>query len=334
MHAQGRECPALRWYEWAVTQPSATSRWLPSYLLLALIWGGSFAFMKIGLESLTPVGVSLGRIVLGAITLLIISAITRTALPPRRTWKPLFIYGALVSTIPWTMFAFSETHISSALAGIINGATPLMTLIAILLVFPEERPNRQRIIGLTIGFAGVLVVVGIWQGLGGGTLIGIGACIIAIACYGISYPYGRRHLTGGPLASDLTPLALATGVLLMGTFQTAPIALFTGVVVAPIQTSTIISMLGLGCLGSGIAYILNFRVLGRADATTASTVTYIPPLIAVIIGAIFLDEHITWNQPIGGVLVVVGAATAQGILRLPKRSRVRGGRDSGTMTPS
>ena len=314
-----------------MTQPSATSRWLPSYLLLALIWGGSFAFMKIGLESLTPVGVSLGRIVLGAITLLIISAITRTALPPRRTWKRLFIYGALVSTIPWTMFAISETHISSALAGIINGATPLMTLIAILLVFPEERPNRQRIIGLTIGFVGVLVVVGVWQGLGGGTLIGIGACIIAITCYGFSYPYGRRHLSGGPLASDLTPLALATGVLVMGTIQTAPIALVTGVMIAPIQTSTVIAMLALGCLGSGIAYILNFQVLGRADATTASTVTYIPPLIAVMIGALFLDEHITWNQPVGGVLLIVGAATAQGILRLPKLSRVRSGRDPGTM---
>ncbi|CAB4882030.1 unannotated protein [freshwater metagenome] len=315
-----------------MTQPSATSRWLPSYILLALIWGGSFAFMKIGLESLTPVGVSLGRIVLGAVTLLVISAITRTRLPPRRAWKSLFIYAALVSSIPWTMFAFSETHISSALAGIINGATPLMTLIAILLVFPEERPNRQRIIGLSIGFVGVLVVVGVWQGLGGGTMIGIGACIIAITCYGISYPYGRRHLTGGPLASDLTPLALATGVLLMGTIQTAPIALITGVVVAPIQVSTVIAMLGLGCLGSGIAYILNFRVLGRADATTASTVTYIPPLIAVIIGAIFLDEHITWNQPLGGVLVVVGAATAQGILHLPNRSRMRRERASGTIS--
>ena len=124
-----------------------------------------------------------------------------------------------------------------------------MTLLAILLVFPEERPNRQRIIGLTIGFVGVLVVVGVWQGLGGGTLIGICACIIAITCHGISYPYGRRHLTGGPLASDLTPLALATGVLVMGTIQTAPIALVTGVMVAPLQTSTVIAMLGLGCLG-------------------------------------------------------------------------------------
>jgi drug/metabolite transporter (DMT)-like permease len=296
--------------------------WLPSYLLLALIWGGSFAFMKIGLEALTPVGVSLGRIVLGAVTLLVISGVTRTALPSRRFWKQLFLYALLVTTVPWTMFAFGETHISSALAGIINGATPLMTLVAILLVFPEERPNRQRIIGLSIGFVGVLIVLGIWQGLGG-AWIGIAACVIAITCYGFSYPYARRHLTGGPNASDLKPLALATGVLIMGSIQTAPLALINGVTVAPIQTSTVIAMLGLGCLGSGIAYVLSFRVLAASDATTASTVTYIPPLIAVIIGAAFLDEHITWNQPIGGVIVVLGAAIAQGLLRLPNRARPR-----------
>ena len=91
-------------------------------------------------------------------------------------------------------------------------------------------------------------------------------------------------------------------------------------------------MLCLGCLGSGIAYVLNFRVLANSDATTTSTVTYIPPLIAVIVGAIFLDEHITWNQPIGGVLVVAGAAIAQGVLHLPKRSKVRSQRDSGTIS--
>jgi drug/metabolite transporter (DMT)-like permease len=314
-----------------VTRAPGVSKWLPSYILLALIWGGSFAFMMIGLESLTPVGVSFGRILLGAITLLVLAAATRTSLPPRRAWKHLFIYAALVSTVPWTMFAIGETHISSALAGIINGATPLMTLVAILAAFPEETPNRQRIIGLSIGFIGVLIVVGVWQGLAAGTWTGIAACFVAIICYGISYPYGRRHLTGGPLASDLTPLALATGVLVMATIQTAPLTLITGVFKAPLQLSTVIAMLCLGCLGSGVAYVLNFRVLANSDATTASTVTYIPPLIAVIVGAIFLDEHLTWNQPIGGVLVVAGAAIAQGVLHLPKRSKVRSERDSETI---
>lgn len=154
-----------------------------------------------------------------------------------------------MTSVPWLLFAYGEQHISSALAGLINGATPLMTLVAILLVFQQERPTKRRIIGLAIGFVGVLVVMGVWQGLGAGTWLGIGACVVAISC-----------------------------------------------------------------LGSGLAYVLNFRAISRSDATTASTVTYLTPLIAVIAGAVLLDEHISWNQPVGGVLIVLGAATAQGLL--------------------
>ena len=92
---------------------------------------------------------------------------------------PLFVAAALMTSVPWLLFAFGEERISSALAGIINGATPLMTLVAILLVFPEERPTRQRVVGLVVGFAGVLVVMGVWQGLGVGTWLGIAACTVA-----------------------------------------------------------------------------------------------------------------------------------------------------------
>lgn len=86
----------------------------------------------------------------------------------------------------WVMFAFSEQYISSALAGIMNGATPLMTLVVVLLAFPEERPTPQRIVGLAVGFGGVLIVVGVWQGFGASTWLGIGACILAVIGYGIS----------------------------------------------------------------------------------------------------------------------------------------------------
>lgn len=288
--------------------------WLPSYLLLALIWGGSFYFIKLGLLSLTPAGVALSRLVLGLVTLLVISAITRTSLAPRSAWFPLFVAAALMTSVPWLLFAYGEQHISSALAGIINGATPLTTLVAILLVFPEERPTRQRMVGLGIGFGGVLVVMGVWQGLGVGTWLGIGACVIAICCYGVSFPYVRRHLAGGPRASSLTPISLATGLMVMGTIQAIPLAAVSGFASASIGLPTVLGMLALGCLGSGVAYILNFRVISRSDATTASTVTYLTPLIAVIAGAVLLDEHISWNEPVGGLLIVVGAATAQDLL--------------------
>lgn len=299
---------------------SQARAWLPAYLVLAAIWGCSFYFIKLGLESLTPAGVAFGRIVLGLFTLLIFSAVTKTKLAPRSVWKPLFLTALLVATVPWLAFAFGETHISSALAGIIYGATPLLTLVATLLVFSEERPTPRRIFGLGLGFIGVLIVVGIWQELGAGTWIGIAACVIAIFCYGFSYPYMRRHLTGGPNASTLSPLALATGLLIMATIQITPIAVVTGFTVSSIGLPTVFGMLALGCLGSGVAYVLTFRVINKSDATTASTVTYLTPVVAITAGALFLAEPISWNQPVGGLLIVLGAAIAQGLIKPRARS--------------
>ena len=287
--------------------------WLPAYLLLALIWGNSFVFIKVGLESLTPAGVVFSRLALGMVTMLIVSAVTRTPLPPRRYWGPLFIAAFLMTSGGWLLFAFSEQYVSSALAGIINGATPLLTLVAILVAFPEEKPTRERIIGLGIGFTGVLVVVGVWQGLGATTWLGIGACLLAVVGYGISFPYVRRHLA--TRSSAVGPMTFATGLMIMGTLQITPVVLVTGYAHSPVEPHVIAAMVALGVLGSGVAYMLNFRVIERSDATTASTVTYVITLVAVVSGAVVLGEHITWNQPVGALLVVLGAATAQGLVR-------------------
>ena len=274
----------------------------------------------VGLEVFTPVGVAFTRIAFGAATLIVLSLVTKTPLPPKWAWKYLFVMSLLWVSIPWMLFAFGETRVSSALAGIINGATPLMTLLAILLVFPEERPTRARILGLLIGFVGVLVVIGIWNTGGaengsGIDLVGVGALILAITCYGIAFPFARRYLTGPTVREPLAPISLATGILLLGLVVTGPIVAFTGITHSAMTIGPFLSMLALGVLGSGIAYALNFKVVIASDATTASTVTYITPLVAVIVGAILLNEHITWNQPVGGVLIVLGAATAQGLLR-------------------
>ncbi len=302
------------------TQTKSIRSWLPSYLLVATIWGFSFYLMMIGLEVFTPVGVAFTRIALGAVTLIALSLITKTPLPPRWAWKYLFIVSLLWVSIPWMLYAFAETRISSALAGIFNGATPLMTLIAILLVFPEEKPTRQRIFGLLLGFVGVLVVLGIWdtgaaENGAGIDFVGVGAAILAISCYGFGFPYARRYLTGPTVREPLAPISLATGMMIFGVVITGPIVAFTGITNAVMTVGPLLAMVALGVLGSGLAYALSFKVVVSSDATTASTVTYITPLVAVIVGAILLNEHITWNQPVGALLVVIGAATAQGLLR-------------------
>lgn len=293
--------------------------WLPSYLALALIWGFSFFFIKVGLESFTPVGVAVGRIAFGALALIIVTLITRPALPPRWSWGHLFIASLLWVSIPWTLFAFAETQVSSALAGILNGAAPLMTLLVILLAFPEEKPTAARIIGLVVGFAGIVIVIGPDALVG--SPLGILALLGAITCYGIAFPYARRYLTGPTARTRISPISMALALMVGGLIVTVPLSFASGVVDGPVTPGPLLSILALGALGSGIAYVLNFRVVTYADATTASTVAFLTPLVAIIAGAVLLGEPLSWHQPLGGLLVVAGAATAQGLLRVPVRSR-------------
>ena len=290
--------------------------WQASFLLLAAIWGCSFWWIKLGLRAGSPVDVAFGRLALGALALLAISGLTRTALPRRRsTWRHLFVLGVLLNSAPFTLFAYGETHISAVLAALINAATPLATLLVTVAVFRQERPTRAGIGGLALGFAGVLVVVGAWRGLGSGQLLGIGACLLAIACYGASFPYSRRYLAD---RGD-GPVALATGQVLCGAAQLLPFAVLTGHLSPHPPLAALAALAALGALGSGIAYVLYHHVVSSTSGTVASTVTYLIPVFAVIAGAVFLREPVSWYEPVGGAIVLLGAAVSQGRIRLRPR---------------
>lgn len=318
--ASGREGSPGRLRPMAV--PRAFGGWQVSFAALAAIWGCSFWWIKLGLESLTPVEVAFGRLLLGSLALATISAASRTALPRSlRTWRDLAVLALLLNSVPFTLFAFGETHISSVLAGIINATTPLATLVVLLVAFPEERPTRDRVVGLLVGFLGVLILLGVWQGIERGEALGVAACVGAVCCYGVAFPYARRHLTGLPEG----PLALATGQVGLGAAFLLPVVILAGLrsdAARPsVTTSAILGMLALGVLGSGIAYVLNFRIIAAVGAATASAVTYLTPIFAVGVGIAFLGESITWNEPIGGVVVLLGIAISQG--RLQRRSTAR-----------
>lgn len=282
--------------------------WPASFVILGAIWGCSFWWIKLGLRAVSPVDVAFARLAVGAVALLVVATVTRTRLPRRAaTWGHLFVLAVFLNAAPFTLFSYGETHISAVLAGIINALTPLATLLAALTIFRQQRPNPKVVGGLVIGFAGVLVVVGVWHGLGRGQLLGIGACLGAVACYGIAFPYSQRHLTG--LADR--PVGLATGQVLCGAVQLMPFALIAGHIYHHVPGSSLLALAALGVLGSGIAYILNFHVVKHAPATIASSVTYLTPLFAVVVGATFLSEAVTWYEPVGGILILVGAAISQ-----------------------
>ncbi|MGO9149429.1 MAG: DMT family transporter [Acidimicrobiales bacterium] len=293
--------------------------WPAAFFLLAAIWGCSFWWIKLGLRSFSPVDVAFGRLAVGGTALVAISGLTRARFPRQRTtWGHLFVLAILFNSVPFTLVAYGETHISAVLAGIINALTPLAALLVVLAVFREEPPSVGRIGGLALGFTGVLVVVGVWNGLGSGELLGVGSCLGAVTCYGIGFPYARHHLTDLPEG----PVALATGQVLCGSLQLLPFAVLTGHVHDHVAAASVSAMLGLGVLGSGIAYILNFHVVSQAGGTTASTVTYLTPIFAVVVGSAFLGEPVTWYEPVGCLVILAGAALSQGrIPALPKRPR-------------
>ena len=285
--------------------------WLPAYLALGLVWGCSFIFIELGLVFLSPFGVTFVRCALGAITLLIFAKARKVGLPKGKSiWKKLWVVAMLLNVVPGVLFAFAQQYITSALAGIINATTPLMTLIFMLLIFREEKIKREQVYGLLIGALGVMTVVGVWKELGGNQLIGVIALLIAVSCYGASYPYSTRNVI--PLG--LKPEALATGQLLMATMTLLPLFIFDGFSSNNYETKSIIAMLCLGIFGSGFAYIWNFSVTAAAGSAIGSTVTYITPVVAVIVGWLYLNEEIAWHEPVGALVVIIGALLSQGRL--------------------
>ena len=292
--------------------------WLPAYLALGLVWGCSFIFIKLGLEFLTPFGVAFVRCALGAITLLIVVKLMKIDLPKEKsTWYKLWIVAMLLNVVPGILFAYAEMHVTSVLAGIINATTPLATLIVMLIAFREEKLKAEQVYGLLLGGLGVMVVLGIWQGIGDNQLTGVIALLIAVTCYGISFPYSKRNII--PLG--LKPEAAATTQLIMAAITLLPFYLYDGISQDNYRPANIFAMLALGILGSGFAYIWNFSIIAAAGSSIASSVTYLTPVVAVFVGWLFLGEVIVWHEPIGALLVILGAAVSQG--RFNRRVQVK-----------
>jgi len=294
-----------------------SSNWISLYIALGVVWGCSFIFIKLGLEFLTPVGVAFGRVSLGALTLVFWARFKGIQLPKdKKIWIHLWVVALLLNVIPGVLFAFAETKVTSILAGIINAVTPLMTLLAIMIAFREERPKNYQVTGLILGFLGVLTVLGAWKGLGANPIGAVLALLLAVSCYGISFPYSRKYVLPYKLKSE----ALAAAQVSMGAITLLPFYLMDGIAKDQYRVGPVIAMIVLGVFGSGFAYIWNFKIMEAAGSAIASTVTYVTPVVAVIVGIIFLGESIVWNEPVGAVIVLLGAAIGQQRIKIFSRS--------------
>ena len=288
--------------------------WLAAYLSVGLAWGCSFLFIKLSLGFLAPFGVAFGRCSLGALTLYVALLVSRKHLPKGRdTWWHLWIIALLMNVIPGILFAIAETRTTSILAGIINAMTPLTTLFFMVFVFRDEPTSRRELWGLFIGFMGVLVVLGAWQGLGKNPWWAVGALLLSVTLYGIAFPYTRRHIS----PRGIPPVSLASAQLLLASITLLPFAVIRGTNGHEVTLKATLAILALGIFGSGLAFMWNFRVIAMAGSSIASTVTYMTPVVAVVVGMIFLNESLSWFEPVGGLIVLLGAAVGQG--RFAKR---------------
>jgi drug/metabolite transporter (DMT)-like permease len=295
---------------------SKSQSWLGLYIALGIVWGCSFIFIKLGLEFLTPFGVAFGRCALGALALLIYLKIKGLSLVrDRKMIGHLWVVALLLNVIPGIFFAWAETEVTSILAGIINAVTPLMTLIAIMLVSRNEKPTRPQVVGLLLGFLGVLTVLGAWQGLGDNPLWAILILLAAVTCYGFSFPYSRRFI----LPAQLAPEVMAATQVTLGAITLFPLFLINGIAKSEFLLGPVLAMVALGVFGSGFAYIWNFTIMRAAGSAIASSVTYVTPLVAVLVGFIFLNEIPHWYEPVGALVVLLGAAIAQGRIPLSKK---------------
>jgi drug/metabolite transporter (DMT)-like permease len=295
---------------------SKSQSWLGLYIALGIVWGCSFIFIKLGLEFLTPFGVAFGRCALGALALLVYLKLKGlTLVRDRKMIGHLWVVSLLLNVIPGIFFAWAETEVTSILAGIINAVTPLMTLIAIMVVSRNEKPTRPQVVGLILGFLGVLTVLGAWQGLGDNPLWAILILLAAVTCYGFSFPYSRRFI----LPAQLKPEVMAATQVTLGAITLLPFFLINGVAKNEFLLGPVLAMVALGVFGSGFAYIWNFTIMRDAGSAIASSVTYVTPLVAVLVGFIFLNEKLHWYEPAGAVIVLLGAAIAQGRIPLSKK---------------
>lgn len=290
-------------------------KWLPSYLILGTVWGCSFIFIKLGLEFLTPFGVAFGRCALGAATLYIVAKVRKITLPTdKKALFHIWVVSLLLNSIPGVLFALAETETTSILAGIINAVTPLMTLLAVLIVNRNEKPKSHQIIGLLLGFSGVAIVLGAWRGFGNNPLWAVSVLLLAVTCYGFSFPYTRRFVMPIGLRSE----AIVSTQLILASITLLPFYLYDGIARDYYRPGPVFAMLALGIFGSGFAYLWNFKVMQLAGSAIASSVTYLTPVVAVIVGIIFLGESITWNEPLGALVVLLGAAIAQERIKLKR----------------
>ena len=285
-------------------------------IILSILWGGSFFFVGVAVKEMPPLTIVLCRVALASIILLVIVYLKGDKMPSSPgLWGAFIIMGALNNLIPFSLIVWGQTHIESGLASILNATTPIFSVVLAHFLTREERLTANRITGVTIGWIGVAMLIGIESLRGFGIeVMGQLAVVGATFSYACAAIYGRRF-------KGINPLIVATGMLCGSTIMMTPLAL---VIEQPWNLSpgitTLMALFGLAAVSTSLAYIIYFQVLATAGPTNLLLVTFLIPVSAILLGVVVLAERLAWNAFAGMGLIFIGLIAIDGrLLKMFKR---------------
>jgi drug/metabolite transporter (DMT)-like permease len=270
---------------------------------LALLWGSGFLWIKLALRGFNPVQIVFARLLLGFLVLTPIALSRGLRFPRQRgLWGHLFVAALVANAVPYLLFSLAEETIGSNVAGVLNATTPLWTLLLAFLVGVDRAVTAKKAAGFALGFLGVVVIFSPWESASEIASWGGIACLAAAASYGLGYVYMGRFLTG----RGIPPILLSATQLGAATVLLVPALPFTGLESPQWRLDAVVSLLVLGVLGTGAAYVLNYRIIDDEGPTAASVVTYLLPVVAVLLGWVVLREAVTTAIVAGIALVLTG----------------------------
>lgn len=282
-------------------------------IALSILWGGSFFFVGVAVKTMTPLTIVFIRLSGAAATLWIVMLLLKVSPPATvQAWLALLIMGVLNNVIPFSLIVWGQSHIEAGLASIFNAMTPLFTVLVAGMVLADERISQRKVVGIVLGIAGAVVMVGA-DALSGmsADVLGQLAVMGAAVSYGFSTVFGRRFKSMG-----LNSIAIAAGQVTMSALLLAPLALMVEKPwTQPLPGMDVwMALAALSVFSTALAYILFFRILASAGATNVSLVTFLVPVSAILLGFVFLGERLEPTHFIGMALIALGLTAIDGRL--------------------
>ncbi len=286
-----------------------------AFVALGLIWGSNFIFMKWASETITPAQITLLRVLFGFVPVLVYAA-GRGAFSRRhlRHVHHFAVMSVLATSVYYFAFAAGTALLDSGIAGALSGAIPLFSFVSAAVLLRSEQITPVRLVGVLVGFGGVLLIARPWDAAGSVDPVGVTYMLLGSASVGLSFVYARRYVVGlGIPAAALTTYQMGIGLATL-----AVVTDMDGITALGGDPRALVALVvGLGLLGTGLAYILYYVIVDRLGAITASSATYVPPVVALAIGWLLVGEPIGPTDGLAVLLILAGVV----VLRIRTRPR-------------